>query len=84
MRLYRDTSSEIESMQVELWRRLGSEGRLDLALQMSDDVRELSRCGIRSRHPEYDERQVENALRLILLGEELFRAAWPDEALLAP
>jgi len=79
MRLYgEDTTPEAEAVQVAAWRRLGGLGRLSLALEISEQAREMTRCGIRSRHPEYSEPDVENALRVVVLGEELFRAAWPD------
>lgn len=79
MRLYRDTTPEAEAIQVAVWRRLGASRRLELALQISEQAREMTRSGIRSRHPDYSEREVEIALRCLLLGEELFRAAWPGE-----
>jgi hypothetical protein len=49
---------------------------------MSDELREIARAGIRSRHPEYGERQVRDALEDLLLGEELATAA--RRARLAP
>jgi hypothetical protein len=79
----RDTSPQSQAAQIEVYRRLGAAGRVRLAAELSAETRELTRAGIRSRHPDYSEDEVELALRRILLGDELFRRAWPDCALLA-
>ncbi|MCA9544952.1 MAG: hypothetical protein KC613_11200 [Myxococcales bacterium] len=77
-----DTSDEAARVQRMLWRRMGPERRVELAVRMSEDAREISRAGIRARHPDYSEAQVELALRRVLLGDALFRAVWPDAPLL--
>jgi hypothetical protein len=79
-----DTTPEAHAVQIAIYRRIGPEGRLALALRMSDDVRAITRSGIRMRHPEYSEDQVDQALRRLLLGDELFRRAYPGQALIAP
>ena len=71
-------------MQLAYYRRLGGAGRVALAIAMSEDAREVSRAGIRSRHPNYTPRDVEMALRRIILGDALVLAAWPREELRAP
>jgi len=47
-------------------------------------MRELTRAGIRFRHRNYTEDELELALRRILLGDDLFRRARPASPLLAP
>jgi hypothetical protein len=79
-----DTTPEAHAVQIAIYRRLGPDGRLALALRMSDDVRSITRSGIRGRHPEYTEEQVDQALRLLLLGDNLFQRAYPGQPLLAP
>jgi hypothetical protein len=79
-----DTTPEAHAVQIAIYRRLGPEGRMELADRLSMDVRALSRAGIRARHPEYSPDQVEQALRRLLLGDELFRKVWPGQALLPP
>lgn len=59
--------------QVAILRKLGPEGRIRMAFEMSNTVRAFAEAGIRHRHPEYDERQVRSALIRMMLGEELFR-----------
>jgi negative regulator of sigma E activity len=80
----RDTTPESHAAQMEAYRRLGEAGRARLAERLSDDVRQLARDGIRSRHPGYSDEQVELALRRLLYGDELFQRAWPASPLLAP
>ncbi len=77
----RDTSPEAHRVQLEVLRRMSENERILLALSACDEARELARCGIRARHPEYDDRTVERALRRLLLGDELFRQAYPREPL---
>jgi len=80
----RDTTLESHEAQLQAYRRLGATGRARLAATLSSDTRELTRAGIRARHGEYTEEEVELALRRILLGDDLFRRAWPARPLLAP
>lgn len=79
-----DTSLEAHQQQLAVYRRLGSEQRLLLALRMSDDGRTVAAAGIKSRHPEYEDNDVRDALYRLLLGDTLYRAAWPDRPLLEP
>jgi hypothetical protein len=80
----RDTSSDSHEAQLRAYRQLGPSGRARVAARLSADTRELARAGIRSRHPEYRDEEVEIALRRLLLGDELFHRAWPALPLLAP
>lgn len=80
----RDTDAESHHVQLEILRRLGPERRLDIAMRMSDEVRDIARAGIASRHPEYSGQQVRWALFRKLLGDDLFRAAYPDADVLEP
>ena len=79
-----DTAAESLRVQLEILRRLGPDRRLDIAMRMSDEVREIAMAGIASRHPEYSKQQVRWALFRKLLGEDLFRAAYPSADLLEP
>src|SRR5690242_11959032 len=47
-----DTAPAAHLAQVAVWTRLGGEGRLSLAAQLSDDVAAIARAGIAQRHPE--------------------------------
>ena len=54
----RDTSPEIEAMQLEIRRKMTGSQRLRVALEMSLFARELRKAGIRRDHPDWTERQV--------------------------
>jgi hypothetical protein len=79
-----DTTAEADEAHMRLYRAMGPARRAAVGVSMSDDARELTRTGIRRRHPEYSHSQVEDALRLLTLGPELFQAAWPARPLLKP
>jgi hypothetical protein len=71
----RDTSPEIEAMQLEIRRNMTPGQRFRIALEMSDLCRELRKAGIRKQHPDWTERQVMIELfRLAFLPEPL--PAW--------
>ena len=79
-----DTDRRSHDVLVDGFRRLTPETRLRMALRMSNDVRILSRTGIRHRHPEYSELDLDDALRVLLVGEDLFRRLFPTRRVLAP
>ena len=72
-----DTSEEARAVQLAALRRLGVEGRAKATFELNRLCRELSKCGIRMRHPDYNEEQVEFALRRLMLGDALFREVYP-------
>ena len=67
-----------DSVQREIFRKLGPEGRVQVAAEMSDENRELAAEGVRSRHPEYDEANVRLAVLRLTLGEPLFARVFPS------
>jgi len=80
----RDTDIEAHRVQVELLRKLGGPGRVRLMVSMCETARDVSRAGIRTRHPEYSDDQVEQALARQILGDALYKEAFPDRELVAP
>lgn len=79
----RDTSRAAYDRQIECYRRMSGAERVALSIRMSQDAREIARAGIRVRHPDYSNGDVEHALHRLLLGDDLFRRAWPDAPCLA-
>jgi hypothetical protein len=53
-----DTSPEIEAMQRQIRRSMTSSQRLEIAIEISDLLREFRKAGIRRDHPDWSERQV--------------------------
>ena len=74
-----DTSLEVIRIQHEIYRRMPAERRLKMAFEMTASMRKVSAEGVRSRHPEYTPRQVELAVIRMMIGEDLFRRAYPGE-----
>ena len=76
----RDTTPDTVAAQTAVYRRMTTDQRTQAAAEMSAITLE----NIRARHPEYDPHQARMALYRLLVGDELFRRAWPAEPLLAP
>lgn len=82
--MHSDTSTEAAAVQRAIVLGWTPEERLRRTLAMCEGAFELMRAGIRARHPEYAEGEVELARRRIVWGDELFRRACPDAPLLDP
>lgn len=72
-----DTTPDADRVRTQLLRAAGPERRLSMAMQIADGVRALCRAGIVNRHPDYDEAELEAAYRRLILGEALYKKAWP-------
>lgn len=79
-----DTAPDAHEVQGEIYRRLGGRGRLAVTFRLNDAVRRLGLSGIRARHPDYNESQVQQAYARLLHGDAIARAAWPDRELVDP
>ena len=73
-----DTTAEAEQVQLEIFRRMGPEKRLEAGIALSQMCRKLLAEGVRRRHPEYDEREIKLATIRLTLPEDLFLAAYPE------
>ena len=74
------TARDAEEKQIEILRRMGPEGRLRAAIELTRISRKLLSEGVCKRHPEYTERQIRLDSIRLTLPEELFRAAYPQAA----
>jgi hypothetical protein len=73
-----DTSADAAGVQAEAYRRMGPEGRLRVALEMSEEMARVLEDGVRARHPEYSEDDVRLAAIRFRLGDAIFRAVYPS------
>jgi hypothetical protein len=80
----RDTTPDAAAVQAAVYRRMTTDQRTWAAAEMSAMARAIALENIQVRHPEYDAHQARMALYRLLVGDELFRRAWPAEPLLAP
>jgi hypothetical protein len=79
-----DTTPIAQAVQDDAYRRLGGAERVAIMFRLSSAARALTRAGIRARHPDYSDIQLDAALARIILGDRLFRAVWPDRPLPTP
>ena len=77
--LSRDTTDEAAEAQRAIWRAMSREQRFRRALEFSSLVREIGLSGARSRHPEYDERQLKLAWLRMSMGDAAFEQLFPGE-----
>ena len=59
---------EVREVQTQVYRRMGSERRVMVALDLSETVRELARTRIRRQNPDFDEQAVRYELLRELYG----------------
>jgi hypothetical protein len=81
--LSRDTSPDIERMQIEHLRRLPAWRKLALVGEMNRTVQAMALAGLRQRHPDDTREQRRRRLAALLLGSELATRAYgpgPEEA----
>ena len=63
-----DTRPEACAVQLELYRAVGSSGRVNIAVELSDAVRETAVAGIRRRHIEYSDDEIARAFLTLVYG----------------
>jgi len=79
-----DTSLDAFRAQVAVYRSMSPEQRVGIAMEMSRQAIAIAGAGIRARHSDYTDAEVEWALKRLRVGDELFRAAWPGAPVLDP
>jgi hypothetical protein len=79
-----DTDPEAHDRQLRVYRSMTPGQRVALAVEMSEEAFTLAADGIRARHPDYGDDEVDAARRRLRVGDKDFRAAWPDQPLVAP
>ena len=80
--LSRDSSPEVERLQIDLWRRMSplDKGRAVDGLSRATD--ELALAGIRQRHPHAPEHECRLRLAVLKLGPQLAARVYPEAAAL--
>jgi hypothetical protein len=51
--------------------------RLEMALELSDTVRDLAAAGVQQRHPDYGADQVRQAVLRLMQGKDVFAMVYP-------
>jgi hypothetical protein len=79
-----DTDGNAYAAQIAAYRRMGEAGRAQSVFRLNELARRFSVAGIRSRHPEYDDQQVQRAYARLRLGDALVSKVWPEHDLVDP
>jgi len=79
-----DTTNEVWRLQMAAIAARSGDERLAEWVELNRAAAQMEADGIRQRHPDYDDRQVLLASARLRYGDELVRAAWPNDALYDP
>jgi hypothetical protein len=77
-----DTTSEAQAVQDAVMRAMGGPRRVEMVVAMTATAEEVTRAGIRSRHPDYSEDEVRLTAWRLRWGDDLYRAALPGAPVL--
>ena len=72
-----DTAADIERLQIEGWRRMSAAERAATVTALTRAAFEMTKVGIRHRHPGESEDSYRTRLAEILFGSELARHVFP-------
>jgi hypothetical protein len=67
-----DTSPAAQEFQLNIFRQMTPERRLQAAMDLAQTSRQLLAQGVLQRHPEYSQEEARLAVIKLVLGEELF------------
>ncbi len=71
-RMLDDTTPEALAVQLRVLRRIGPAGRLAMTFELSDNVRQIVRDGVRHRHPDWDEACIRREMFRLVYGDPLY------------
>ncbi len=78
-RMLDDTTAEALAVQFRVLRRIGPAGRLAMMFELSDNLRQVVKDGVRHHHPGWDDQTVEREVIRLMIGDDLFRQAYGKE-----
>jgi len=73
-----DTSLHSANVQDDVLRKMDIRQRAEMTFELSDNVRRLAQAGVRSRHPEYDDKMVGMAVTKLMIGDSMFKEVFGD------
>jgi hypothetical protein len=74
-----DPSKDSALKQTEVLRNMGLSGRAEMTFQLCDNLRQITKAGIRHRHPDYTGQQVTRAYLRLILDKDLFQQVFPGD-----
>ena len=69
--LFSDTHPKIEQMQIELIRRMPAWKKIAIVDDLNETVKQMALSGIKDRHPEATQAQLQRMLAELRLGTKL-------------
>ncbi|MEO0185464.1 MAG: hypothetical protein ABIL22_08460 [candidate division WOR-3 bacterium] len=75
-RRLKDTDQFSEEQQIKIFKKIPGEVKLSMSLDLTRTAIELLKTGIKQRHPEYSDNEIENALKRLLLTDELYEKVY--------
>ncbi len=76
--LPQDTSPDAAARHIAVLKKIGPAGRARMAVELSDNLRDIAMSGIRHRHPEYSRQQVQREYFKLVLDKKLFSEAFGE------
>lgn len=73
-----DTTNDAAARQLLVLRDLGLRGRAAMTFELSDNLRQVVKDGVRHRHPDWDETRIRQEVFRIVLGDRLFHEAFGE------
>ncbi|MEJ2702146.1 MAG: hypothetical protein P8Z79_06850 [Sedimentisphaerales bacterium] len=73
-----DTTLEVARKEFEILRKLGPEVRAMMAIEMSDNLRDIVEAGVRDRHPDFDQKKIDLEVLRLMIGDELYKQMLKD------
>jgi hypothetical protein len=73
-----DTHPKMDALRIQLLRLASPSQKLDMLAGLNESARMLALIGLRSRHPQAGEAELQRRLAGLLLGEDLARKVYGD------
>ena len=75
---YTDTHPKMEALQIELLRQVPGWRKLEMLVSLNAATRQLALIGLRKRHPNASDDEIQRRLADLLLGEDLARKVYGE------
>ncbi len=75
-RRLKDTDKNSERIQNKILREMPKDVKIEISLDLARTAIELLKTGIRQRHPEYTDDEIEDALKRIILSDDLYEKVY--------
>jgi len=77
-KLFSDTHSKMEALQLELWRQADPTRKMQMVAQLNETTRLLAITGLRSQFPQASAEELRRRLAGLILGEELAKKVYGE------